>query len=185
MRPSLDQWLASRPECPDCGQKLHPNATCPARSRIHAEAMQHKQPKRGAMSTAVTTKQGTPSKSGEVIDTDAAKVVPPSPEVQVHTDGARSAARTKATVGKAVAKMTGKKGTTKGTPVARLTDTWPSAKGKDVAVKDTVKTKDGTSISCVGRWTKKTAKGNVPMITGVTSDGTRKNSPAAEVTHTK
>jgi hypothetical protein len=130
----------------------------------------------------ITVKQGKPSASGEVIDTSK---IPASPEVQVAADAAKSKAKTKATVGGAVAKMTGKKSTTKGTPVARLTNLWPSSKGKDVAVKDKVKLADGTSISCVGRWTKKTAKGNVPMITGVTSDGTRKNSPAAEVTHTK
>jgi hypothetical protein len=66
----------------------------------------------------------------------------------------------------------------------RLTDVWPSKSGKDVKVKDKVKLKDGTTVTCVGRWSKHLKDGGlVPMVTGTTSDGTRKNSPAAEVTH--
>ncbi|HEY3959607.1 MAG TPA: hypothetical protein VGL68_03755 [Solirubrobacteraceae bacterium] len=89
-----------------------------------------------------------------------------------------------------------------GNAVERLTNEWPSAKGKDVKVKDRVKAADGTVIDVIGRWTKKAAKGNVPMVTGHvvsfggkatedTSGGKRKtvgdrlNAVAAEMTHTK
>jgi len=91
-------------------------------------------------------------------------------------------------------------------PVARLTMEWTGKDGKDVEVKDRVKTADGTVIDVIGRWTKKTAKGNVPMVTGhIVSiptavalasvpasgegkgkqKGDRLNAVAAEVTHTK
>jgi len=110
--------------------------------------------------------------------------VKPSPKRKgtVAQDAARSKAKTKATVGKAVAKMTG---TTKGKPVARITTEWLSSKGKDVAVKDKVKLADGTTVTCIGRWTKRKGEQKIPFITGTTSDGTRKNSPASEVTHSK
>lgn len=51
-------------------------------------------------------------------------------------------------------------------PVERLTTEWPSKTGRDVRVKDRIKTAEGVVIDVVGRWTKKTAKGNVPMVTG-------------------
>ena len=90
------------------------------------------------------------------------------------------------------AKPAASKGKPKG-PVARLTETWNSARGKDVKVKDLVKMKDGTIIEVIGRWTKKSAKGNVPMVTGKIvsgapdgkAKGDRQNAAAAEVTHTK
>jgi hypothetical protein len=95
---------------------------------------------------------------------------------------------------KGKAKAAAKKGTTKGTPVARITETWESAKGKDVKVKDRVETSEGVVIDVIGRWTKKAKTGNVPMVTGrivtggamVEKDkGDRHNAVAAEVTHTK
>jgi hypothetical protein len=70
-------------------------------------------------------------------------------------------------------------------PHTRLTTEWTGKDKKDVQVKDKVKLADGTVITCVGRWTKRTKTGNVPFITGTTADGTRKNSAASEVTHTK
>lgn len=70
-------------------------------------------------------------------------------------------------------------------PVARLTSEWLSAKGKDVSIKDRVRMADGTVLVCVGRWSKRKKDGTiVPCITGTTAEGVRKNSPAAEVTHT-
>jgi hypothetical protein len=56
----------------------------------------------------VTVKKGKPSASGEVVDTKKAKVVPASPEVRVAEDAAKSKAKLDATIGKAVAKMTGR-----------------------------------------------------------------------------
>jgi hypothetical protein len=96
---------------------------------------------------------------------------------------------------KAKAKAAAKKGSTS---VHRITDEWTSAKGKDVAVKDRVKTSDGVVLDVVGRWTRKGKTGNVPMVTGhivtlptdamVGKDkgiGDRHNAVAAEVAHTK
>ncbi len=155
----------------------------------------------------VVVKQGSPSKSGEVVDTTKAKVVPASPEVKTEAAAREVATQKKATqakVGAAAKKMThparakdeavkavtgkakpaAKKPAAKGR-VDRLTTTWTGKDKRDVQVKDTVKLADGTVVTCVGRWTKKTKDGNVPFITGTTKDGTRKNSPAAEVTHVK
>jgi hypothetical protein len=92
MKPSLEEWLASRPECPDCGEKLHRFAYCPGRSRIRPEAMQDPTQTENegvTMSNAVVTKQGQPSAPGEVVDTSKAKVVPPSSEVKAE-DGKRA-----------------------------------------------------------------------------------------------
>jgi hypothetical protein len=170
------------------------------------------------MSNAVVTKQGTPSKPGETVDTDAAKVVPTSPEVRTEAANREVAEQGKASRAKigalakgmthparvkdeAVKAVTGKgKGSTKAKPAAkretgnaapRLTDEWLSAKKRDVLVKDEVKLPNGAVIAIVGRWTKKTAKGNVPMVTGRIvsgapdgkSKGDRLNAVAAEVTH--
>lgn len=112
----------------------------------------------------------------------------------------------------AVKAVTGK-GSTKAKPAAakattgntgnafpRITTEWTSAKGKDVKVKDRVRTADGIVIDVIGRWTKKAKDGNVPMVTGhivafgagkqdATEGGKGKgvgdrcNAVAAEVTH--
>lgn len=90
---------------------------------------------------------------------------------------------------------------TKKGPVERLTNKWPSKTKRDVKVKDRIKTAEGVVIGVIGRWTKKTAKGNVPMVTGhivkfpagATASvegkgkkvGDRQNAVAAECTHTK
>jgi hypothetical protein len=107
---------------------------------------------------------------------------------------------------KAKAKPAAKKPASTGGPVARLTDEWLSAKGKDVKVGDRVKLPDGIVIDVIGRWTRKSAKGNVPMVTGhivsipvgaalasvpATGNrsgkkvGDRHNAVAAEATHVK
>ncbi len=86
-----------------------------------------------------------------------------------------------------------KKGTAKkarstgnGGPAAQRTEAWLSAKGKDVSIKDHVRMADGTVITVIGRWTRKPKDALfVPCITGLTAEGVRKNSPAAELTHTK
>lgn len=74
----------------------------------------------------------------------------------------------------------------------RLTNTWPDAKGKDIAVGDTVRAADGHVIKVIGRWSKHLKDGGlVPMVTGkVVSGGTkdkdsRHNAVAAEAVHTK
>lgn len=46
-----------------------------------------------------------------------------------------------------------------------MTDAWPDAKGKDVAVKDRVRTADGTVIDVIGRWTKRKGDVLAPMAT--------------------
>lgn len=56
--------------------------------------------------------------------------------------------------------------TAKKGPVERLTTEWPSKNKRDVKVKDRIRTAEGVVIDVIGRWTKKTAKGNVPMVTG-------------------
>jgi hypothetical protein len=133
----------------------------------------------------VTVKQGHPSKPGEKVETGKAKIVPPSTEVRIAQDAARSKAKTDAIVGKAVAQMTGKKATVKDVSAHRLTNVWSSKSGKDVQIKDKVKLADGTVVTCVGRWTKRKGEQKIPFITGTTADGTRRNSAASEVTHTK
>jgi hypothetical protein len=86
-------------------------------------------------------------------------------------------------------------------PVQRLSNAWPSSKGKDVAVKDTVRMADGTVIEVIGRWTRRKGDALVPMVTGhivkfsagATASaegkgrkvGDRQNAVAAECTHTK
>lgn len=92
-------------------------------------------------------------------------------------------------------------------PAQRLSNEWPSSRGKDVSIKDRVRTAEGIVIDVIGRWTKKTASGNVPMVTGNIvslpagatvaagdtkrsdakgrSKGDRQNAVAAEVTHAK
>ena len=51
-------------------------------------------------------------------------------------------------------------------PAQRLTNEWPSAKGKDVSIKDRVRTAEGVVIDVVGRWTRHAKSGNVPCVTG-------------------
>jgi hypothetical protein len=185
------------------------------------------------MNSTMVVKQGTPSKPGEMVDTDAAKVVPPSSEVKTERAAREVAAQQKATrekIGNLAKKMThparakdeavkaAGKGSTKAKPAAakaakgkattgntgnafpRITAEWTSAKGKDVKVKDRVRTADGIVIDVIGRWTKKAKDGNVPMVTGhivafgagkkdATEGGKGKgvgdrcNAVAAEVTH--
>jgi len=165
------------------------------------------------MSNAVVTKQGTPSAPGTVVDTDAAKVVPTSPEVRTEAanrEVAEQKKETQANISGMAAKMTGgakkpaaKKGSsTKAKPAAakphgggssgpnRLTSEWASAKKKDVAVKDEV-TVNGVVIKIIGRWTKRKGDVLVPMVTGRIVSGApdgkkkgdRHNAVAAEVTH--
>ncbi len=164
-----------------------------------------------AMSNAIVTRQGAPSKSGEVVDTSAAKVVPPSSEVKAE-DGKRERVPdlTKALeTGKlevAVRKPAAKKGSTKAKPAAkrstgngsgpatRITAEWLSAKKKDVMVKDEVTTADGVKLTIVGRWTRRAKDESLtPMVTGRIVSGApdgkkkgdRHNSAASQVTHTK
>lgn len=86
-------------------------------------------------------------------------------------------------------------------PVERLTNEWPSKTGRDVKVKDRIKTAEGVVIDVIGRWTRKTKQGNVPMVTGhvvsfpagttASAEGNGKqvgdrfNAVATDVTHTK
>jgi hypothetical protein len=132
----------------------------------------------------VTVKRGKPSKPGTVVDTSKAKVIPPSPEVRVAEDAARSKAKTDATIGKAVAKMTAspiKRGGVKKAvaiqkarstgngsgPAAQLTMEWTGKDGKDVKVKDRVRTAEGVVIDVIGRWTRKPKDGSlIPCVTG-------------------
>lgn len=117
----------------------------------------------------------------------------------VHPARAKDAAR-KAAAGKGSTKpAAAKKPATKrgtgggGGPIARLTETWTGKDKKDIVVKDRVKTGEGVVIDVIGRWTKKTAKGNVPMVTGRIVSGApdgkkvgdRHNAVAAEATHVK
>jgi len=86
-------------------------------------------------------------------------------------------------------------------PVARLTDKWPSKKGRDVQIKDVVKTRDNITIEVIGRWTRRKGDQLIPCVTGhIVSFGAAKTDPteggkgrtigdrmnavAAEVTHT-
>lgn len=59
-----------------------------------------------------------------------------------------------------------KKSPAKKGPVERLTNEWPSKSGHDVKVKDRIRTAEGIVIDVIGRWTRRTQKGNVPMVTG-------------------
>lgn len=115
-------------------------------------------------------------------------------QLKAHTDKLPNfTAKAKAAAGKPAKRETGN-------AAPRLTAEWLSFKGKDIVVKDHVKTPDGITIEVIGRWTKKTAKGNVPMVTGhivalptaasrdtvkgkEQKKGDRLNAVAAEVTH--
>ena len=126
--------------------------------------------------SAVVVKQGKPSKPGEVIDTSAAKIVPPSSEVKqevaVREVAAQKAAGQKkidalaksmassAKVGEVKPAATKPRGTGNGGgPTVRLTDEWLSAKKNDVKVKDEV-TVNGVVItsSAAGRSAKATRR---------------------------
>lgn len=152
----------------------------------------------------VVVKQGKPSKPGETVDTSKAKVVPPSAEVKQEAAAREVAAQRKKTQASINAKARKMAGGGKSTPkprsagngsgpVVRLTMEWTGKDRKDVKPKDRVKTAEGVVIDVIGRWTKKTAKGNVPMVTGhIVSDapdgkkvGDRHNAVAAEATHVK
>jgi len=200
----------------------------------------------------VVVKQGTPSKSGEVVDTSTAPVVDAHAANKAALDAAllaqdegKSVERRQDIAAKATA-MTGtttvtdrlkeqskqrsrktperaakeaarktpkpvaatkpaaKRGAGNGSgPAARLTDKWPSKKGRDVQIKDRVKLADGIVTEVIGRWTKKTKEGKlVPMVTGhivslptgASRDtvkgkekkvGDRCNAVAADTTHVK
>ena len=82
----------------------------------------------------------------------------------------------------------------------RLTQAWPSKKGREVRKGDTVKLANGLVGTVLGRWSKRVAGKIVPYVTvditgGVPAKGDfalstktgvpRATSPAAEVVHTK
>jgi hypothetical protein len=135
-----------------------------------------------ATAKTLVVKQGKPSAPGTVVDTSAAKVIPPSPEVKSEAAAREVGAQRKASQAKvnaAAKKMTGgakkpaakakaaKRGTGNSSgPAARLTMEWSGKDKKDVAVKDRVRTADGIVIDVIGRWTRKAKTGNVPMVTG-------------------
>jgi hypothetical protein len=140
----------------------------------------------------VTVKKAAPSKPGEKVDTTKAPVVgviPAEVAEKMEQDGKAKTAAIKA--GK-LTKQERSAGNGSG-PHARLTMKWTGKGGKDVAVKDKVKTAEGIVIDVIGRWTKKTAKGNVPMVTGhIASNppegkkvGDRQNAVATGCTHVK
>lgn len=138
----------------------------------------------------VVVKQGTPSTSGEVVDTSKATVVPPSSEVKSEAAAREVAGQQKAT-GKKINDLAGKmtggakkptaaKGKAKPAaaakprstgngsgPTKRITAEWLSAKKKDVLVKDEVTTAGGAVLTIVGRWTRRAKDGSLtPMVTG-------------------
>jgi hypothetical protein len=159
------------------------------------------------MSASVTVKQGSPSKPGEKVDTTTAKVVPPSPEVEVAEQREATRAKVNDLAGKmthpsrakseAVAKVTGKKApkakaakkaptrSTNGSGPLRLTESWKGKGGKEVEVGTVVKAPGIASLTIVGRWTKHRKDGLIPFVTGTTPDGTRKNVAAADCTVVK
>jgi cell division inhibitor SulA len=59
----------------------------------------------------------------------------------------------------------------KGALRERLTDEWLSSKGRAIELGDVVQTKDGANVRIVGRWTKRTRDGNVPVVTGKITKG--------------
>jgi hypothetical protein len=76
------------------------------------------------------------------------------------------------------------KASTKGKPVARLTNKWPDAKGKDVPMKATVKF-DGKQWTVKSRFTSRTKDGAlVPSLALATKsgEGEGKHTPAKTVT---
>lgn len=64
------------------------------------------------------------------------------------------------------------RGATHPEPRERLTKTWKSAGGREVEVHDKVRTNDKVVIDVIGRWTKRTQRGNVPFVTGIITSGT-------------
>jgi hypothetical protein len=194
VEPSLEDFIAALPECPDCGEKLHRFAYCPGRGRTRPEAMPdptQTENEGATMSNAVITKQGKPSKPGEVVDTSKAKVVPPSDEViaehakeaefMARTHAAGVAARDKTAKAKATkakgkgstkaktpkAKAAAKRGTGNGGgPTARITESWAGKGGKEVEVGSIVKTPTGATLKIVGRWSKRKGEAIIPFVTG-------------------
>lgn len=142
------------------------------------------------MGNAVVTKQGQPSKPGEVVDTSKATVVPPSSEVKTEAatrEVATQRNETQAKINGLAKKMTGgtkaPKGKGKGSkakapakarstgngsgPSTRITAEWLSARKRDVMVKDEVTTADGVKLTIIGRWTRRAKDGSLtPMVTG-------------------
>jgi hypothetical protein len=138
----------------------------------------------------VVTKKTAPSKPGEKVDVNAAKVIPPSAEVRVAEDAAKSKATAKATVSKATAKMTkggtkdGERVSVKGNP---LTKAWLDKKGVDVKKGDVVKMNDGNVGTVQSRFTMPRTNGDrVPSI-AVKVEGRAKgvHVPANTVVRTK
>jgi hypothetical protein len=113
------------------------------------------------MST-VTTKQGQPSKPGEVVDTSAAKIVPPSSEVKAETNKRGANPKPKKPAAKpepkAKARPTGK--TVKGNA---FTKEWIGKNGKPIAKGDKVKDAVSGIVGVVTmRWTR--PKDRVPCV---------------------
>jgi hypothetical protein len=96
---------------------------------------------------------------------DAARKGKPVGPVQATADKITQESKAKTAAIKAGKLTKGEKAATKGR-IDRLTVEWLSFKGKNIVVKDHVKTPDGITIEVIGRWTKKGKDGNVPMVTG-------------------
>jgi hypothetical protein len=191
VKPTLEEFIAALPECPDCGEKLHRFAYCPGR----------KTPEKGhTMSNAVITKQGAPSKPGEKVDTSQAKVVKAA-AAKAKDEG--KAVERKQAIADAAKKMTGgakpkapkakaakPRGTGNGSgPTTRITESWKGKDGKEVEVKDHVT--HGELVGVVkGRWTKRKGDTLIPMVT-LTLDKPKDkdkpchNAPAKECVHVK
>lgn len=156
--------------------------------------------------SAVVTKQGRPSKSGEKVDTSAAKVVPPSSEVKTEAAAREVAAQKKETQVKITGlakKMTGgakapkaAAAKPKAASVHRLTTKWASKTNRDVLVGDIITTPTGAVLKIVGRFTKHAKSGLVPMVCGEivslpkgatvkAGKGNRMNVAAKDCTHKK
>lgn len=138
--------------------------------------------------TAVTVKQGKPSKPGEKVDTSKAAVVPESQEVKNERKGRQPA------VDAAVSKMTTsapKKAPAK--PQAErktklghaLTKTWPSKTGREVKKGDEVKMNDDTTGVVDSRFTMQQKDARVPYVCVRPKNGGKGHHvPSATVTHT-
>lgn len=159
------------------------------------------------MSNAIVTKQGKPSASGEVVDTSAAKVVPPSSEVKTEAAAREVATQKKETQAKITGlakKMTGgakapkakAAAKPKAASVHRLTTKWASKTNRDVLVGDIITTPTGAVLKIAGRFTKHAKSGLVPMVCGEivslpkgatvkAGKGNRMNVAAASCTHKK
>ena len=203
-KPSLEDFIAALPECPDCGEKLHRFAYCPGRSRIRSAAMQDptQTEKKGNTMSPVSSielerslqERSRASASKQTTVTKLPKGQRRVPKVG--TDGQPVTTGEKVTTpvkkDKGATKAAKPKAEGSATSSNRLTNEWPDSKGRDCAVGDTVKAADGHVIKVIGRWSKHLKDGGlVPMVTGhVVSGGTkdkgaRHNAVAAEATHVK